>query len=141
MNVIEAHQQAFLDLLDADNTGPALVVLDGIVPNGQAVPYVLVYFAWRTPQGVDEPQKVSLEKTSDVLEATVTCHALADSQRGALAVAGRVRAALLGVIPTIASRVCAPIVHVDGAPVYRDETTLEPVFDVADQYRFTSLPG
>lgn len=141
MNVLQAHKKAFIDLLDADNVSPALVVLDGIVPVGQLVPFVLLVFSWRTPLSVDEPDKVSLENASDVIDATVICNSVADSQQGVLGVAGRVRAALLGVTPTVAGRVCAPVVHLDGAPVYRDETTLDPTFEIADQYRFTSLPG
>lgn len=141
MNVLQAHKKVFLDLLDADNVSPALAVLDGVVGTGQQMPYVLVYFGARTPLSVDEPDKVSLENTCDVLNATVTCHSVADSVQGALGVAGRVRAALLGVTPTVAGRVCFPIVHLDGVPASRDETTLDPVFDVVDQYRFTSLPG
>jgi hypothetical protein len=60
---------------------------------------------------------------------------------GALAVAGRSRAALLGVTPTIAGRGCYPIVHDDSQPPQRDESTGVLVFDQIDTYTLRSLPG
>jgi hypothetical protein len=140
LNILQLHKQVFLDLLDADDVSPPLVVLDGQVA-GQAPPYVLLYIALRTPSGVDEPDKVSLEATSDVLNATAYCHSVGGGQHAALAVADRVRAALRGVVPVIANRVCFPIGQVDGQPVQRDETTGVPVFDQVDVWQFTSLPG
>lgn len=147
LNILQLHKKAFLDLLDADNTSPALLVLDGIVPGPpqqttwQPPPYVLLYFALTTPSGVDEPDKVSLENTSDVLNAIAWCHCVGGDQHAALAVAGRVRAALRGVTPVISNRVCAPIVQSDSQPTQRDETTGTPVFDQVDIWQFTSLPG
>lgn len=142
MNILQLHKQAFLDLLDADNAAPPLAWLDGgPVPPGQALFYVLVYFAFRTPSGVDEPSKVSLEATSDVLNTTAYCHSVGGNQHASLAVAGRVRAAVRGITPVIAGRVCAPIGHIDGSPAQRDETTGTPVFDTVDVWQFTSLPG
>jgi hypothetical protein len=147
LNILQLHKKAFLDLLDADNTSPALIVLDGKVPgppeqtSWQPPPYVLLYFALRTPSGVDEPDKVSLENTSDVINATAYCHSVGGDQHAALAVAGRVRTALRGVVPVIAGRVCFPIGQVDSQPIQRDETTGTAVFDAVDIWQFTSLPG
>lgn len=141
LNILQAHAQAVLDLLDADDTTPPLVVLNGHVPTGQLPPYALLYFAFRTPSGVDEPQKVSLESTSDVLNTTAYCHCVGGDLFAALAVAGRVRAALRGVTPTVAGRVCAPIGHVDGSPTRRDEETGADYFDQVDVWAYTSLPG
>lgn len=141
MSILNEHAQVILDLLDADNTAPALDVLDGKVPQDQVAPYVLLYFAFRTPSGVDEPDKVALEATSDVLVTTATCHSVGETTVSARAIAGRVRAALLGRFPTVASRVCFPITHQDGPPTTRDETLGVAVFDQIDVYQFTSLPG
>lgn len=142
MNVLQAHTRAVLALLDADNTGPALVVCNGIVPTGTEPPYVLVYFALRTPTGAEVPDMVSLEQTSDVIVTTAYCHSVGyDSPDAALGVAGRVRTQLRGVIPVVAGRVCFPILHVAGPPTVRDEKTQRAVFDQIDQYEFTSLPG
>lgn len=140
MNILQAHADVFLTLLDADNTNPALVVVDSVVTN-QAPPYVLVYFAYQTPSGVDEPDKVSLEATSDVLHTTAYCHSVGITPQSARTIAGRVRAALLGKTPTVAGRVCFPLTHQDGPPMVRDETTGTAVLDQVDVYRFTSLPG
>lgn len=147
LNILQLHRTAFLDLLDADDVSPALVVLDGKVPGPpeqatwQAPPYVLLYFAFRTPSGVDEPEKVSLEAASDVLDTMAYCHSAGGSPNTSLAVAGRVRAALRGITPVIAGRVCFPIRHGDGTPTQRDETTGKPVYDTVDVWQFTSLPG
>lgn len=142
MNVLQAHSRAMLALLDADNTAPALVVCNGFVPAATVPPYVLVYFALRTPAGFEVPDLVSLERTSDVLVTSAYCHSVGyDVPDAALAVAGRVRTQLLGVTPTIAGRVCTPIVHTDGPPTVRDEKTQRAVFDQIDLYQFTSLPG
>lgn len=141
-NVLQAHTRAVLALLDADDASPPLVVCNGIVLAGVTPPYVLVYFALRTPTGVEVPQLVSLEQTSDVLVLSAYCHSVGyDIPDAALAVAGRVRARLLGVRPVIAGRVCFPITHADGPPTSRDENTQRPVFDQIDLYQFTSLPG
>ncbi|MET0426280.1 MAG: hypothetical protein ABW046_20595 [Actinoplanes sp.] len=138
MNILQLHAKVFLDLLGADAD---LEVLHGQVPTGQKPPYLLVYFAFRTPSGTDEPQKVSKEATSDLLTTTVYCHSVAETPNTALTVAGRGRVALLGVFPTVAGRICYPIEHVDGPPMQRDEATLANVFDQVDAYQFTSQPG
>lgn len=141
MSILVAHAQVFLDLLDADDDPPALVPLHSRVPNGQAPPYVLLYFAFRTPTGVDEPDKVALEATSDVLYTTATCHSVGTTPISALNIASRVRGCLLGAFPVVAGRLCYPITHQDGPPTQRDETTGVTLFDQIDQYQFTSQPG
>lgn len=136
MNILQLHAQVFLGLLGAD---PDLAVLHGKVDRNP--PYVLLYFAFRTPSGTDEPQKVGKEATSDVLVTTAYCHSVAKTPLTALAVAGQVRAALLGIFPAVAGRICYPIEHADGPPLQRDESTLADVFDQVDVYRFISQPG
>jgi hypothetical protein len=142
VNVLQAHAKVFLDLLDADNATPPLVVLHGRVPQGQTAPYVLLYIRLHTPSGVEVPQMVSLESTSDVIDASAYCHSVANlDPMGALAVAGRVRARLLGVTPTVAGRACYPISHEDSRPMDRNDELGSAVFDQVDVYSFTSQPG
>lgn len=141
MNVLQAHARAYLDLLDADNANPALVVLNSQVKPGEEPPYVLVYFRLHTPSGAEVPQNVSLESTSDVIDAWAYCHSVSLDPYGALGAAGRGRAALLGVTPAIAGRVCYPITHDDSKPVARDERLGQAVFDQVDVYRFRSQPA
>lgn len=144
---IQAHAQAVLDLLDADNTAPALVVLDGFVPKDPATqksippPYVLLYFTVSSPTATDAPDSTDLtfDQRRVVLEAY--CHSVGGNAAAARAVATRVRNALLNVKPTITGRTCAPIRHVDNQPPQRDETTGTLVFDQIDIYRFQSVPG
>lgn len=144
-NILQQHAQAVLDLLAVpDGLTPALVVLDGKVPDGQTRPYVLPWFRMRTPTGLEEPDKVSLENTSDVINTTVYAHCVGDGPQASLAcraVAGRVRARLLGVIPVITGRVCYPITHEDSVPPNPDETTGVEVYDLVDVYSFISQPG
>lgn len=144
MNVLQAHAKAVLDLLDADNDPPALVVLSGVVPKttpATTPPYVLVYFRLWTPAGREVPEAVSLELTSDVLDTWAYCHNVGGNPNTAMAVAGRTRAALLGVTPAIAGRLCYPITHDDSQPVNRDESAGTAVFDLVDVYAFRSIPA
>lgn len=148
LNILQAHVQVFLDLLGADDVTPPLVVLDGAVPRDPTSgapsvppPYVVVYFSFRTPSGTDEPDKVGKEAESDVLYTTAYCHSVGGNQHAALAVGGRVRAALRGVTPSVAGRVCGPIKFADGPPVQRDESTGVLVADLTEVWQFLSLPG
>lgn len=136
MNILQLHARVFLDLLNADDE---LEVVHGQVT--KPLPYVAVHFAFRTPSGTNEPQKVGKEATSDVLTTIAYLHGVGETPMTALAVAGRARAALLGIFPTVAGRVCYPIEHVDGPPMQRDEQTLDNAFDQVDVYQFTSQPG
>jgi hypothetical protein len=135
--VIDEHAQAVIALLDADNAPPALNVHDGKVPAGvdpRAAPYVLVYFDSNDPESTKEAAPYRFEMTA-------TCHSVGGSAQGARMVADRVRTALLAVTPTVAGRVCFPIVRESGQPPRRDETTGSAVFDQVDIYTLTSLPG
>lgn len=140
--MLQAHAQAVLDLLDADNTAPALVVLDGKVPTGAVAPYVLVYFRFDRPDAVAEPDKADLSFDQVSLCTVATVHAVGGTTASAArAVAVRVAAALLNVTPVVAGRSCFPIRWVDGQDAARDETTGTTVFDQVDIYEFTSQPG
>jgi hypothetical protein len=149
LNILQAHAQAVLDLLDGDDVPPALVVLAGENPRDPNTgapstppPYVLVYIGFRVPGADEEPDKVSPElAVSQALYTTAVCHSVGGNQHAALAVAGRVRAALHGVTPTIAGRGCGPIKWADGAFVQRDETTGVLISDLVTEYEFLSLPG
>lgn len=138
---VQAHAAAFLALLDADDTAPALVVLDGLVKTGTVPPYVLVYFALWTPGGEMAPDKVPLTLDSDVLDVRGYCHSVGGNPGAARSVATRVRNALLNVTPVVAGRSCFPIRWKEGQPTVRDETTGTPVFDLVDVYGFTSVPA
>lgn len=140
-NILQLHLAAINDRLDADNTAPTLVVLTGLVPPDQVLPYVLVHYRLWTPSGAVEPEKVSLEKTSDVINLSAYCHCVGRDVHGALAVAGRVRTQLLGWIPTIAGRICFPVSHENSVPADPDETTGTTYVDQIDVYAFTSLPA
>lgn len=136
--MIQAHANAVLALLDADDAPPALVVLDGAVPDNVSPPYVLVYFGDSSPEGADGH---SLTGTSDRFVMRIVAHCVGGNQIAARAVAQRVRAALLDVTPTVAGRQCFPIRHEDGQPTQRDESTGVLVMDKVDVYRLESLPA
>jgi hypothetical protein len=138
---VQAHVKAVLDLLDADNTAPALVVMDGYVTTGTVAPYVLVYFTVASPDGEVAPDKISLTLASTAIDVRAYCHCVGGNGAAARAVATRVRTALLDVTPTVVGRACFPIRWKEGQPPVRDESTGTPVFDLVDVYGFTSVPG
>ncbi len=136
--MIQAHADAFLNLLRADNQ---LTTHDGAVSKGALPPYVLVYLTFWTPDGELAPDAVPLTFDSDVLEVRGYCHCVGANGTAARAVAQRVRAALLNRRPAIPGRDCAPIRWRDGNPAQRDESTGVLVMDQVDVYGFTSVPG
>lgn len=138
MSIDADHAAAFLALLDADNVSPALVVLDGHVPQGTVAPYVLVYFADDDP---DEAESRPLTGASQRHVTRAYCHSVGGNQAAARAVAGRVRTALLDVVPTVSGRRCQPIRREDGQPTRRDESTGSLVQNKIDVYRLESVPA
>lgn len=136
--MIQEHAAAILALLDADNTPPALVVLDGKVPTGQARPYVLVYCTDTNPELADSRP---LTGASERFVMRAICHSVGDNGHAARMAADRVRAALLDVVPVVAGRNCMPIRREDGQPPQRDESTGVLVMDKVDVYRLESLPA
>jgi hypothetical protein len=141
VSTTQAHANAVLALLDADNAPPALVVYDGVVPDGGTAPYVLVYMYLMTPDGLAAPDAVPLTFDSDVVDWWIYCHCVGGNAAAARSVSDRVRVALLNVTPTIAGRSCFPIRWREGQPPQRSEETLQTVFDQVDVYGLRSVPG
>ncbi len=135
--MIEAHAQAFLALLAADVGPPPLVVYDGKVPDGATPPYVLVYFADHDPTDVSSTRITGEARR---FRQWGYCHCVGGNQTAARIVAQRVRAAVLGVVPTVAGRQCFPIRREEGQPTQRDEST-GLVMDKVDVYRLESIPA
>ena len=133
---IQAHADAILALLDADNTAPALVVYDGRVPDLTEPPYVVVYFADN-----DTPASSPLTGEYRRYAMWAYCHCAGGNQIAARAVAQRVRAALLDVTPTVTGRKCWPIRREEGQLVDRDESTGLLVMDGVSVYRLESVPA
>lgn len=139
---VNAHAEAFLDLLRADAGPPPLVVLDGVVPHGVLAPYVLVYFTINTPSGPMPIDSTSYDLDSDRVVLTGYCHNVGETPSAARIVTGRTRAAVLNVTPTIAGRECWPIRQMQtGQPPRPDESTGTPVMDQIDMYRLESIPA
>lgn len=138
---IDEHAQAFLTLLDADDTAPALVPLDGEVPQGTLPPYVLVYASARVPAADAEPDKSDLTFGSRAVHARAICHSVGGNAQAARQVADRVRTALLDVRPQLVDRTCSPVRWVDGQDTQRDEQLGTGVFDQIDVYEFSSHPA
>ena len=121
---------AGLTLLRAD---PALVVypdVEGQVPATPEPPYVRVYGAVGRPPGPGN----ALDGLSRQLTARWWCHCVGTTEPAALAVAMRVRVALLD------ARINGGMVRqeVGDQPPVRDETTGVPVYDVVAVYRLIS---
>lgn len=136
--MIQAHADAMLALLDADNGPPPLVVLDGAVPTGQRPPYVLIYFTDADPEQSGS-RRLTGESRRHVTRAY--SHSVGGDAVAARGVAQRVRAAWLDVVPVIAGRTCFPIRREEGQPAERDETTGTLVMDQVDVYRLESFPS
>jgi hypothetical protein len=134
--MLDAHAQAVIGLFPS-----GLTPLDGLVPDGRTLPYVLLTFRFSSPDGTESPDKTNLSFDQSALRAEVVCHSVATTALGARVVAARVRTALLNVAPAVSGRSCFPIRHVDGQDPRRDEDTQTTVFDQVDVYRFESVPG
>lgn len=135
--MIDAHAAAVLALLDADNSPPALLVFDGVVPadtDPGPTPYVVVYFDSGHPD-------LSFTGRSHRFQLTITCHSVAGGGQSVRMVAERVAAALLDVTPYVANRKCWPIRWEQGAPPTRHERTGTLVMNQVDVYTLTSVPG
>lgn len=135
--MLDAHAQAFLALLDADNGPPALNVHDGVVPAGvdvDAQPYVLVYFAAVQPDTTKEGAAYGFQLRA-------ICHSVGGNAQAARMVADRVAAAVFNQTPAVAGRSCYPIEHEDGQPPLRDESTGSLVMDLVDTYVLLTIPG
>lgn len=138
----QLHAASILALLDADDVSPALVVRDGVVPSGSVPPYVLVYFAVDSPEaGIDFGGTSDLSYSSRRVDCYAYCHSVGGNGAAARAVAARVRAVLLDVVPTITGRTAFPIRLTESQPPVRDETTGVLVMDQVDVYRLSTIPA
>lgn len=140
--MINAHADAYMALLDADNTSPALVVFKGAIPKtldpAPNPPYVVVYFADADPENAESR---SLAGRSERFVQRAYCHCVGGSETAANSVAQRVRAALLDVAPVIAGRQCFRIRREDSQPARPDQSTGITVQDRIDVYRLESVPA
>lgn len=139
--MIAQHAAAMLALLDGDNADPPLVVHPGAVARTTPPalpPYVVVYFADTDPE---DPDSRPLDGLPQRFIQRAYAHSVGENEAACLAVADRVRAAWLNVVPNIAGRNCFPIRREDGQPVTRDESTGVLVMSKADVYRLESEPS
>ena len=135
---VQAHADAFLARARTAAGSPALVVLDGYVPEGQAKPYLVVYLHAETPE---LPDSRSVQGASERLVMYAYCHSVAGSSLAARAVSQRARGAVLDAVLTVSGRRCFPVRHIESPPLDRDESTGVAVFDQVDVYRFESVPA
>lgn len=137
---IQAHADAVLGLLVPPAVPATTALYDGRV-DGTGLPYLLVYMYLMTPDGLQAPDKVSLNFDSDVVDFWIYCHCVGGDAIGARAVSAQARTALLNVTPTVSLRTCFPIRWREGQPPRRDEETGPLVMDQIDVYGFTSVPA
>jgi len=123
---------AGLTLLAADPVSPAWPVYDGVVPNGAARPYWLVYsMVSRPSEDIDNAG----DGRSRVWEVRYIVHSVAENAKAARAGAQRARTQLLDSSPTIPGLSCGRIRLETSDPPARDETTGVPVMDAVQTYR------
>lgn len=135
--MIREHAAAVLALLDADNTAPALNVYDGEVPAGiepRTSPYVLCRFSEIRPE-------LNYRGVTHVYGIQVTTFCVAGSDATSRTVAGRVRAALIDVAPTVAGRKCFPIRWEESADMRLNERTGSAVATLMVAYSLRSVPS
>lgn len=137
----QAHANAILNLLDADNGPPPLVFYDGFVPAGSAAPYVVCYFAFDAPEPSQDTQSSTLTMVTNRVDCFVYCHCVGANGIASRAVAARVRSALLDIEPAVSGRSAFPIRLIQSQPAQRDETTGVLVIDTVDLYRLSTVPG
>lgn len=139
----QLHVQAVLDRLGSHGS-PVLTVFDGRVPDADpptVPPYVLVRCTVRAMGARDRPDASDLIMRSLAVEVTARIHSVGESARAVRALTNRVSAALLDWTPTVATRSCAPMRHLDSADMPPDEATGIAYHEVADVYRFVSHPA
>lgn len=131
----DPHAVAFLSLLRA--TGMRVFPdADGNTPTATTpLPYVVAWISVR--YDLDG----TLAAKSSRAVATATLHSVGGNDTAARITAGRVRAALLDVVPEMTGRRAWPIRNEESRPVAPDESTGRRVMDQIDLYRLESLPG
>lgn len=134
----QAHVDAGMALLRADTALTVYPDAEGNVPTLLAAPYVLVYAAIERPAGADGCALDGLSSRWDVRWYT---HSVGATEYAAVAVAMRVRAALLDVRPTITGRMCGLIRQEAAQPATKDESTGTPIWDVTQVWVLSTLPG
>lgn len=133
-SIDETLAEAGLNLLRAD---PVLTVYDGRVPDGAALPYVLVYSRVAWPRdGVGN----TITGTSVTATATWNCHCVGESATAARVLQQRVRAALLNQTPAVAGRSCGQIKQDEVLAPNRDESLGGLVMDGVSIYSAVCTP-
>lgn len=136
--------------MSATGVDEVLAILDGIpnhtthdgkVPDDAIAPYTLVYFVVSVV-GADRAADTSdLSFASRAVDLIIYTHNVGNNAAAARAVAGKVRAALLDVVPVVPGRKAFPIRFYDDAPAVKDETTGKLIMDLADVYRLRTVPA
>lgn len=132
----DPHAVAFLSLLRGVSGLRVFPDPEGNTPTATtALPYVVAWISVRYDLGAT----IDLRSTRGV--ATATVHSVGLNDTSARITAGKVRTALLDVVPTMPNRQSYPIRHDDSPPARPDESTGRRVYDQIDVYRLESLPG
>lgn len=129
------HVNAGLALLRAD---AGLVVYpdpEGFTPRTPAAEYVRVYATIERPSDAGGN---SLAGLSQEWTTRWYCHCVGANEYSALAIAMRVRAALIDVRPVIAGRSCGLIREDQALPPTKDDSTGQTVIDAVCIYRLTT---
>jgi hypothetical protein len=132
------HMDAALALLRADSGLTVYPDAQGFVPAAFADHYVRVYCE------IDRPIDGPANKIDGLSASWVVrwyCHCVGPNEYSAVAVAGRVRALLLDVTPSITGRVCWPIRQDASQPTIRDESTGTTAYDRVLVFAMTTGPA
>lgn len=131
----QQHVDAGLSLLRADALLTVYPDSEGFTPVNPALPYVRVYTTIERP--ADSPGN-ALDGRSAEYVTRWTVHCVAANENAAVAVAMRVRAALLDVRPTIAGRNCGLIRQDQAVAPFADDSTGTRVYDAVNVYKLVT---
>lgn len=128
----KTHTDATLALLTADTS---LHVHDATVPAGSPLPYVVQF----TDDGLDVSDTLEGVPTTLTVRVQVTASGLT---RSSVQIAsGKAHAALIGRVPTVASRSCSVIRQVNSRPITEDRDVTPHLLYAVNEYEFYSVPA
>jgi hypothetical protein len=126
----KTHTDAVLALIDAGST---IVVCDGNVPDGTALPRNVLF----TDSGNDEA--TNLEALPDLLTFRFQVNSSGLTRASVQIAADQARDAVIGVVPAVSGRSCSAIRQVNSRPITQDRDVTPHLMYAVNEYAFYSV--
>lgn len=132
--MIRAHADAVLALLAADTS---IRVYPAVVPGSPVLPYAVLFAG---PPGATA---TALDGRSTWRQFRFHINTVGSTAQQVFALAERIEARLLDVVPVVAGRRTGPITRTleTPQPIQRDDDVSPPVLYCADMWEFVSVPA